>query len=462
MESPAVSHASRLPEQWAAAMQSVAAAKGTGWLQSLRAAAAHELLLNGLPGNKDEAWKYTSLQRLQQLHEVDREPGLDAAATLAQDWNAPLAGFEGYGFRLRGSHLTWLDQPAPEGVSLSTLRDAVAGAADDRQVRVRRLLEAADFRGRSRAFEALNTALLDEGVVIHVAAGVDGGTCLAQWAQADGGGSRLANFRLIVLLEAGSRLQLLDQHRSRRAMVVDALPPGPGGHGLNLLMQADLGQNAQLHQVRVQQDADDSVLLTFSDVNQAAGSTYVCSGFDIGGGLVRHDLYCRLAGPDARTELNGAFVLDGGRLVDHHICVDHQAPSCASEQFFRGVLGGSSRGVFNGKAIIRQGADESRVRQSNANLLLSDMAEMDTKPELEIYADEVEASHGATVGQLDETAVFYLRSRGLAEAAARRMLTSAFCRAVTSRLPDLAMAEQIARLLDAAMPRIEQHGGGVQ
>jgi Fe-S cluster assembly protein SufD len=136
------------------------------------------------------------------------------------------------------------------------------------------------------------------------------------------------------------------------------------------------------------------------------------------------------------------------------VCVEHLAPGCTSEQFFRGVLGGRSRGVFNGRALIQRGADGSCVRQSNANLLLSPLAEMDTKPELEIYADEVEASHGATVGQLDEAAVFYLRSRGLSEDEARRMLTSAFCRAVTDRVADPDLSARIAELLDAARSKL--------
>jgi len=116
------------------------------------------------------------------------------------------------------------------------------------------------------------------------------------------------------------------------------------------------------------------------------------------------------------------------------------------------VLGGRSRGVFNGKALIRPGADESSVRQSNANLLLSPLAQIDTKPELEIYADEVEASHGATVGQLDEAAIFYLRTRGLSELAARRMLVGAFCKAVTDKLENQALAGRVSDMIDEAMP----------
>jgi Fe-S cluster assembly protein SufD len=157
-------------------------------------------------------------------------------------------------------------------------------------------------------------------------------------------------------------------------------------------------------------------------------------------------------GRGAVADIAGAWLLDRARHADNHICVEHLAPGCRSEQFFRGVLGGRSRGVFNGRARIHPGADGSSVRQSNANLLLSPLAEMDTKPELEIYADEVEASHGATVGQLDDAAVFYLRSRGLSADAARRLLTSAFCRAVTDRVQGRGLAERIAGLLDAAMP----------
>ena len=245
--------------------------------------------------------------------------------------------------------------------------------------------------------------------------------------------------------------------------------PGPGraagaqensrqnhaGQALNLVLQAQLAAGATLEHVRCQKEAFNSILLTFTEVDQAARSSYAYHGFDLGGGLVRHGINCRLSGPGARAGINGAFVLDQERHVDHHICVDHLAPSCDSEQFFRGVLGGHSRGVFNGKAVIRPGADGSRVRQSNANLLLSRQAEIDTKPELEIYADEVEASHGATVGSLDEGAVFYLRSRGLSEMAARRMLTTAFCRMVTARLPYSDMAGQIADLLEDSMPELE-------
>ncbi len=454
MNVPAIAKAANLAENWAESLRCGELEQGPSWLQTLRSAAAGEFRLHGLPGNKDEAWKYTSLRRLEDLNPAlgVTEPGAGTS-----EWIPLLSPATGFGFRFLDGHLQWLEEEVPQGVSMRSLAEALSQAGQEQLNNLRPLLEAVDVSGRGHAFEALNTALLRDGVIIHVAAGVDAGLCLAQWGLGDGAASRLANFRLIIILEQGARLQLLEQFQDagQPAEKPGNHPQKNAGQALNLMLQAQLAADSMLQHVRLQSAAATSILLTFSEVHQAARSSYTCTGFDVGGGLVRHGINCRLAGAGAHAEVNGAFVLDHERHVDQHICIDHLAPSCGSEQFFRGVLGGRSRGVFNGKAVIRRGADGSRVRQSSANLLLSALAEIDTKPELEIYADEVEASHGATVGALDEQAVFYLRSRGLSDSAARRMLTVAFCRAVTARLPDGDMAEQIAALLEAAMPTLD-------
>lgn len=451
MNTPALAHSNPLAESWAVSLRNVDSGGGPEWLQALRSCAANEFLQHGLPGNKDEAWKYTSLRRLENL-QPGIEPGDQGAISSA--WIAPPPSVEGFGFRFTNGRVEWLEKITPQGVSMRPLNELLSETDLLQPDRLRPLLEAVDIQGRSRAFEALNTALLNDGVVIHVAAGVDAGNCLVQWQQGGHSPSRLANFRLILLLETGASLSLFEQFRGVGTGEVEPAT----GSAMNLVLQADLAGDSTLNHVRVQNDSAENILLTFSDIQQASGSSYQYTGFDLGGALVRHDIRCSLAGAGASAEINGAFVVDGERHVDHHVCIDHLAPSCSSEQFFRGVLGGRGRGVFNGKSLIRPGADGSKVRQSNANLLLSELAEMDTKPELEIYADEVEASHGATVGQLDEQAVFYLRTRGLAEADARRMLTSAFCRTVTARLADRQLAEQVNGMLDAAMPRHSGEG----
>lgn len=431
-----------LADNWRLAVNEAGSADGPQWLQSLRSSAAASFLQYGLPGNKDEAWKYTSLRHLEKL-KPQLGQGDAVAADLKQD--SILIGTSGPGFRLAGGEFTPLAQTHPDGLSLLTLKEAFNESGPEISKELRSLLESLSLKGRGLAFEALNTALLKDGLVIRVAAGVDAGSCNIIWHQGDAGLAQFRNFRVIVILENDAKLRLCEQFQGER----DGLG---NGQALNIVSQFQLGERSELKHIRIQNETGKNILFTSTEAGLAADSFYRYHGFDVGGALVRHRMACQLAGQGARTELNGAFVLDGQQHVDNHICVDHAVPGCSSEQFFRGVMGGHSRGVFNGKAIIRAGADGSKVRQSNANLLLSDTAEIDTKPELEIYADEVEASHGATVGQLDELAVFYLRSRGLDERDARKLLTSAFCRTVTDRLSDSKLVEKLAGLLDQAMP----------
>ncbi len=425
-----------LVEQWSKELSASAGVSDPAWLGELKEQAAAQFAVAGLPNRKTEAWKYTPLRMLEQM----APRFLDATDTAAQTGRFPEplcragAGMvEISDGRLHG--------PLPETTAGLTLLSLVEGLAEFGDA-LQRVLGSADVAGPGNAFMALNTAFLQRGLVVHVGENVDAGALLIRYALSGSDPARIGNFRLVVLLAPGSQLDLVEQFEST----------APTAGALNLVTQVDLAEGSRLGHVRVQNESDDVVLLTSTSVEQASRSKYRYSGFDLGGGLVRHALGARLAGEAADCAFDGAFVLDRKRHVDNHISVDHAAPGCSSNQFFRGVLGGSSRGVFNGRALIRPGADGSSVRQSNANLLLSALAEMDTKPELEIYADEIEASHGATVGQLDETAVFYLRSRGLSEDQARRILTMAFCHAVTDRLDDRVLAARISVMIDSAMP----------
>jgi Fe-S cluster assembly protein SufD len=427
-----------LAQQWSEAFRSGGRPAGPAWLDELRTRAADQLHEHGLPNRTVEAWKYTPMRALEALHPLirrfeDTVADADVAARPSDLLENPdyiidvcdgkLAGHKGNG------------RPGVTVVPLAQGLEAY-------EARLRKHVEAVDISGSTRAFAALNTAFLEHGVVIHIDSQADAGTVLLRWAFSGKVEASMHNFRVFLLLEPGAQLQFTEQFEGA----------SPSGHALNVISHTELGKDAVLDHVRVQRESENTVLISSTRVTLAEGSRYSCAGFDLGGGLVRHELHAELAGAGAHAAFMGAFVLDNQRHVDNHISVDHAAPDCSSEQFFRGVLGGRSRGVFNGRALIRPGADGSSVRQSNANLLLSGLAEMDTKPELEIYADEVEASHGATVGQLDETAVFYLRSRGLSDSAARRMLTGAFCRAVTDRLENSVLAGRIAELIDEVMP----------
>lgn len=431
-----------LAEQWTSQVanrldQGVA---GSGWVNDLRRSGAEAFGKYGLPHRKVEDWKYTSLKLLEaRSHRIDAtgwempasvaghfpEPLVEGDCTVVRVLNGrPEAGFSAEG----GARITPLAQALAD--------DSLAAWAGE-------MLNSLEIAGPARAFSALNTSMLGDGLIIDVPAGSDGGVVLLQWAFDPAPPAMLFNPRILIRLGDGASLDLVEQFDSAT----------PHAHGLNLVMQARVGDGARLDHLRLQQESDEAALILRVECEVQDQGRYRTSVFDWGGGLVRHDTHVVVLGSGAEAEVNGAFVLGDNRHLDHHVFVDHAAEQGRSSQFFRGVLGGRSRGVFNGKARIRQGADGSSVRQSNANLLLSPLAEMDTKPELEIYADEVEASHGATVGQLDEDAVFYLRSRGLGADEARAMLTSAFCKAVLDRTTNLpaSLTKEIAERMESAL-----------
>jgi Fe-S cluster assembly protein SufD len=349
-------------------------------------------------------------------------------------------------------------QELPEGLRILGLQQALAEPSLSKELEV--LAGSLELTGTSHVFEALNTAGMNSALIIHVAENTDAGRLTLDWFQHAAKTARIDNVRVFVFLEAGAQLQLQEtffssntnsgQEGNSAAAVCDSM--------INQVTQISLADGAALDHLRVQAASESQHLFLFASAQQASKTEYRYSGFEMGGGLVRNGLISRLEGAGAKVDLAAAFIGNGESCIDHHVLAEHIATGCSSEQNFRGVLGGRSRGVFNGKAIIRPGADGSSVRQSNANMLLSDLAEMNTKPELEIYADEVEASHGATVGQLDEQALFYMVSRGIAAEDARRMLTGAFCRSIGNRLSDRKLAEQIEVLLDRAMPVLSWSG----
>ena len=179
--------------------------------------------------------------------------------------------------------------------------------------------------------------------------------------------------------------------------------------------------------------------------------------FSIGNGLSRSELEVRLAEPGAETNLRGLFIGRDRGHTDHFTTVDHAAPECTSDEEYRGVLGDHAKGVFRGRVIIRPGAQKSDTRQSNPNLLLSDHASIDTKPQLEIYADDIRASHGSTIGQLDSDALFYLQTRGIGAADARLLLTSAFAHGIVDRIVDENLRRIAASGVDAALQGLERN-----
>lgn len=426
---------SALHESLSASLATAPGGVQPDWFTGLKARASGQFDAIGLPDKKTEQWKYTSLYPLE-----SKSPGLG----MAQDSTtsvpaAPMLASAGPGICMINGRFSSVQGELPQGLQVLPLAQAI----DAGEPGLKAMLEALDFSHKGLGFSALNTATLGEGILLRVLKRKDAGTVSLLWQQGADAGAQLFNSRVCILLEPGAKLHLLEQYET-----------GEGQSSLlNVVLQADISKNAELLHTRFQQQSSDSFLVTRTEARQSEDCRFHSTGVDMGDGVARHDVRSVLAGVGASCTLNGVCLTGGSAHADHHLEAVHDAKDCTSEQTFRAIADGRSRVVFNGKVHIRQGADGADASQSSAGLLLSAMAEIDAKPELEIYADEVMANHGATVGQLDETAMFYMRSRGLSEDQARSLLTRAFCRSVTDQLKDEAVKISLGERLTGKLEK---------
>ncbi len=397
-----------------------------GWLPEMRDEALQRFRQSGLPGRHDEAWKYTSVFALgQREYQYSERPStttpVNTVEPLGGDGTVVLTVAQGM---LAGGK----EAAVNSGLIVCSLADAVEQDAEN----VLSLMTQGSEQAED-AFVNLNQAYAADGLFIQVAKGV---TVAPVVEIIYTSASETVDFpRNLIILEAGARLTLIERFS------------GFGPALTNLHTTMTLGEGAQLEHLRVQTLGSDSDLVTRSEISQQAESSYRLFAIDSGGQLVRHDTNVFLNGCRAKTSLNGAYLLDGAQHVDNHTRVDHIAKDTHSDEVFKGVVDEQARAVFNGKVVVHPGADGTQARQSNGNILLSPRAEVDTKPELEIYADDVVCSHGATVGQLDEEALFYLRARGVPEAQATRILTDAFCREALDGIMDEGLRERVIEQL---------------
>ena len=355
-----------------------------------RDAAAAAFLAAGLPSRRDEAWHYTSMRPLadtnfqEPLTEVSQAPILGSVPDL------PRLVF------VDGRYQPELSSP-PEGVSVGSFAETPAFGAECGLPMV-----------------ALNTMLAEDGVQLHVAAGVDAGTVVLLSIAPDG--HRPIDFhpRHRIWLEAGARLTVIEIAR------------GEGTYLHNAVTEVTVDADAVLSHIRLQQEADDAFHVSTTLAEIAERATYDAFVLTLGARLSRTEVHARLRGPNGAVHLNGAQLLAKSQHGDITTVVMHDAPNCASRQTIKNVLSGRSRGVFQGRIEVARAAQKTDGYQMNQALLLSADAEIDCKPQLEIYADDVKCSHGATVGELDADQLFYLRSRGVPLEAARAILVRAF------------------------------------
>ena len=395
---------------------------------ALRAAAAAAFRAAGLPGGTPrarpvEAWKYTSLRPVAEAT-FQVSPRHEAETLL--------------------SGLTLLDAPRVvfvDGVLRADLSNAIRAVMAGEgpftaSVQIARFADQPDFGTLTwpdrEPMVALNTMLASDGVTLDVPAGVDGG--ILQLVSLSGGQGDF-HPRHSIRLGKGARLTVVE------------VSAGQGVYLLNTVAEIHVAEGAHLTHIRLQDEAATAfhVSTTYADV--VAGGTYDSFTLNLGGRLSRTEVHTQLSGPGASAHLNAAQILAGSQHADFTTVVSHTAPSCSSRQTVKNVLAGRSRGVFQGKIEVARHAQKTDGYQMNQALLLSPYAEVDSKPELEIFADDVKCSHGATVGELDAEQMFYLRSRGIPDAEAKSILVRAFLAEALDAVAD----ETIRGLLETAV-----------
>lgn len=412
---------------------------GIGWLDEARRENLAAFGEAGLPDTRVEAWKYTALRALSQRSFIHGDAqaatrDIDPEAFALPGLDGPRLVFVNGVFRGDLSDLSAL----PAGLALRPLSQALAQDAEPLRFALARR-----YKERGDAFAQLNAAQAIDGVVLRVAAGAKIDVPVRLVFVGAAADAELAwHLRNVIELGEGAELTLIEQH----------VGSGTARQLGTLVADVVLRDGARLQHTVAQDASADATLVHRHALQLGAQAQALLHVLELGGALVRHDLQADLVGNGARLDTRGVFVPRGRQHIDTQLAIRHQALNTTSDSTWRGVADGRARGVFRGAILVAPGADGSDARLNNKNLLLSGNAEIDTKPELEIYADEVQAAHGATVGQLDERALFYLRSRGIPLAEARTLLTAAFCRAVLDDLPNVTLREHLAALLAARLP----------
>lgn len=408
---------------------------GSSWLSRLKAAAARDFAAQGLPTRRREAWKYTDLKPLAEI--AFRAPVADDSAsvrTLSDLLDLPPPE----GSRLVFVHgryrpdLSFCDL-SEAGVSMSPFN---AATSDDKALAARllgRIATAAD-----QPLVALNTAGMEDGLCIHVRAGVHLQRPIEIVSLGSAASEALAwHGRTLIVLDDGARATIIEHQCAPAEMPAPAL--------VNAVTEIALGAAAQLCHYR--QQALGTAGFHINAVAATLGSDAVYEAFTLttGGGLVRNETSVTLDAPGAETRLAGAYLVDGAQHFDTTTLIEHRAPRTTCREVFKGVVDGTAEAVFQGRIVVQREAQGTNADQLSKALLLSDGARVNQKPELEIYADDVKCSHGAAAGQIDREALFYLRSRGVPASVAQRLLIEGFLGDALSQISNEAVRKVFSR-----------------
>jgi Fe-S cluster assembly protein SufD len=411
------------------------------WLPRLRRVAIDSFAERGFPTTHDEEWKYTNVAPLASMEFEFRQVKL--TQELRQKFNnLPLGdlGCSRVTF-LNGRFAPELSQTVgiPQGVRVGSLASAwkTQGALIERH-----LGRYAD--ATKHAFVALNTAFFEDGAFVEVPKGVTLEKPLHILQISHGAGNFVITHpRNLILVGDTAHASIIETFFS---LVDDTT-------FTNTVTEIVAGEGALVDYCKIQQESDLAFHYARVQVHQARSSSVTTHSIQLGGLLTREEVQTVLDGEGAESLLHGLYVVTGQQHVDNHTTIEHAKAHCASREVYKGVLEGHAQGVFNGKIVVRPDAQKTDSKQSNKNLLLSEDAIINTKPQLEIFADDVKCTHGATVGQIDPEAVFYLRSRGISATEAKKLLTYAFANDVMERIKFKPLREKLAERLFARLAR---------
>lgn len=397
------------------------------WLESARERAMERFGEVGFPTTRHEAWRFTNLSSVARTPfslAEDHSAGTTALPILPPDAaSARLVVTDGFVRR----DLSSLDS-LPRGVTVTSLSEALKTSPARLENRLARYAEG------DQALIALNTAFFQDGALVEIGAGVVLEKPIhVLWVRAAGSEGSVSHPRTLIV--AG---------RESQSTVMETYIGSAGDeYFTNAVTEIIVGENASLDHVKLQQEGERAFHVGTVQAYQERASRFHSHSVSLGAALARHDIQTVLAGEGAECTLNGVYQVSGRQHVDHHTKLDHAAAHCSSREYYRGILDGKSSGVFSGAIIVRKDAQKTDAIQSNKNLLLSEEATINTKPELQILADDVRCTHGATIGQLDEEALFYLRARGIGMEAARHLLIRAFANDVIARVRDASVRQRL-------------------
>ncbi|HEV2176259.1 MAG TPA: Fe-S cluster assembly protein SufD [Terriglobia bacterium] len=421
------------------------AGKEPAWLQKIRKAAIDRFGELGFPTTKNEEWKYTNVAPIARTPFRPSQgrvpPGF---ARFEESQLADFAKCIPLVF-VNGHYMDDLAPGAelPAGVRAGSLAAAITSPTPPSRFVEQHLARHAPYD--EQAFVALNTAFMQDGAFVEISKDV----ILQKPIYLLFISVEIPGFNEPVVYHP--RNLIIAERGSQASVIENYLGLGNRPYFTNAVTEVVVGENARLDYTKVQQEAADAFHVATQHFTQERSSSVTTHMISFGGALDREDTRTVLDGEGAESLLHGLYVTNGGQHVDHHTVIDHAKPHCSSREVYKGVLDGHSMGVFNGKIVVRKDAQKTDSKQSNKNLLLSENAIINTKPQLEIYADDVKCTHGATIGQIDQEAVFYLRSRGIGREDARNLLIQAFANDILDRVKFLPLRTELKKTLTARL-----------